>query len=201
MFSEDSRVEKERLRAILAARRAAQPPAVVSEKGAAAQRALLASAHWQKARQVVLYMAVRGEMPTDMLLDEAWGAGRRVLLPRCRRDEPGVMDFVPCAGRGDLSPGRFGIPEPSPRLLALDWDDPEFLPDVLATPGVAFDRRGFRLGHGGGYYDRALGRMASRRECLRAGLAFAWQVLDSLPAEPWDHPVDCLCTEEGVIWL
>lgn len=189
---------KQRLRTDMTIRRAAQSPALIREKGALAQRALLDCDAWQKSRQVALYMAVRGEMPTDMLLAEAWNAGRQVLLPRCRKGEIGAMEFVPCASLEDLETGSFGIPEPLPRLPALDWNHPDLIPDVLVAPGVAFDRRGFRLGYGAGYYDRALAR---QRERLSVGLAFAWQVLEALPAEPWDCPVTCLCTEEGIIWL
>ena len=69
---------------------------------------------------------------------------------------------------------------------------------------AAFDRAGNRLGFGGGYYDRflaAFGARGSGRRPLLVGLCYAFQVVDALPSQDWDRPVDCLCTEEGLVCL
>lgn len=195
--------DKRRIRQEMAARRAAQPVAQARQRGLAAQGALLDHALWREARQVALYMPIRGEVDTALLLREAWDAGRQVALPRCGADGPGQMDFVLCAGPEDVSPGRFGILEPVASLPPLAWEGEGsgvFAPDVLVVPGVAFDRQGRRLGYGGGYYDRALSRMG-RRGGWRVGLAYAWQVCARLPSDDWDCPVNCLCTEEGLVCL
>lgn len=192
--------EKRRIRAVMRQRREGQAPDLARERGAAAQAALMAERVWQEARQVALYVAFRGEAETDVLLHAAWAQGRQILLPRCRRDTPGIMDFVLCAGIEDLQPGHFGILEPRGDLPALDWGGSALAPDILIIPGVAFDRKGGRLGFGGGYYDRALAKPALRAS-VRVGLAFSWQVVDALPAEDWDFSVQCLCTEEGCTWL
>ena len=157
------------------------------------QRRLLADAVWRESPVVMLYCAVRGEVDTSLLLAEAWASGKRVLLPRCRPDERGVMDAVACSGPAALVRSGLGIPEPTGKAAP-----PELTREALiVTPGLAFDREGYRLGYGGGYYDRLLqtgGRIA-------VGLVFTEHLLDRVPREAWDRPVNALCTEESLLWI
>lgn len=203
---------RQALRRAMLARRAALPPDEAARLGHAAQDALLASPAWRNARQVLLYVAVRNEAATARLLDAAWADGKQVLLPRCvtpaspTADCDNEMCLAPCACAADLKPGRYGIAEPDPaRCPAIDMDAapgsaPNFAPDLAVIPGVAFDRRGNRLGHGAGYYDRFLAHPAMARTAL-VGLAYAFQIVPALPVAPWDRPVHALCTEEGLTWL
>ncbi|MGD9919313.1 MAG: 5-formyltetrahydrofolate cyclo-ligase [Paenirhodobacter sp.] len=75
----------------------------------------------------------------------------------------------------------------------------EVVPRVLIVPLVAFDRRGFRLGYGGGFYDRTLERLRARGPVTAIGFAFAAQELPEVPTEPTDQPLDLIVTEKGVI--
>ena len=68
--------------------------------------------------------------------------------------------------------------------------------ELLVVPGLAFDRQGYRLGRGGGYYDRFLAR---RVASTVVGLAFSWQIVPEVPRDPWDVPVGAIVTERGVI--
>lgn len=215
---------RQALRRAMLARRSALPPDEAARLGGAAQDALLASPAWRNARQVLLYVAVRNEAATARLLDAAWADGKQVLLPRCltpaaapagsgsaasgppAADCDNEMCLAPCACAADLKPGRYGIAEPDPaRCPAIDMDAapglaPPFAPDLAVIPGVAFDLRGNRLGHGAGYYDRFLAHPAMARTAL-VGLAYAFQIVPALPVAPWDRPVHALCTEEGLTWL
>lgn len=74
-----------------------------------------------------------------------------------------------------------------------------FEPEILIVPLLAFDRRGGRLGYGGGFYDRTLEGLRGRRPTLAIGFAFAGQQVDNLPLEPTDQPLDMIVTEAGVI--
>lgn len=89
-----------------------------------------------------------------------------------------------------MVPGAFGalIPEGGE---AVD-------PDVLIVPLLAFDRRGFRLGYGGGFYDRTLELLRGRKSILAIGFAFEAQVMDEVPIEPTDQPLDLIVTERDV---
>ncbi|WP_448586334.1 5-formyltetrahydrofolate cyclo-ligase [Thermaurantiacus sp.] len=86
-----------------------------------------------------------------------------------------------------LAPGFRGIPEPPA-------DAPEVEPDVVLVPLLLFDRRGNRLGQGGGHYDRTLRRLRERGGVLAIGLAWDMQEADALARAPWDEPLDLVAT-------
>ena len=78
--------------------------------------------------------------------------------------------------------------------------DPTFIePEIVIVPLLAFDRRGGRLGYGGGFYDRTLEQLRARRSTLAIGFAFAGQETDDLPVEATDQPLDLIVTEAGII--
>jgi len=163
-----------------------------------AQERLLQTSFWRASHRVALYVSVKGETGTEYLLAEAIRSGRELFLPRCRargkEGGPGVMDFIQCSRLDMLVPSAFGIPEPElsskSRILA---GEELFMPDTLiVVPALAFDSMGFRLGYGGGYYDRLL----ASSSCPSVGLAFDELLLDELPHETWDRPVRAVCTEE-----
>jgi 5-formyltetrahydrofolate cyclo-ligase len=185
-----------------------QPPDTALEKSRVVQERLMDSACWREARSVALYMPFRGETATDRILRDAWQRGCTVFLPRVLPNAPGHMEFVPCTGREQLCTGSFGLTEPLPGLPGFG---PGFAsrekggeacvsaPDVVVIPGVAFDRRGWRLGFGAGCYDRFFGASVFVGCCV--GLCFAFQIVDSLSADAWDWRVHALCTDEELLWI
>ncbi len=88
--------------------------------------------------------------------------------------------------------GRFAIPEPDAKAK-------ERRPDLILVPLLAFDRDGYRLGYGGGFYDRYLSEHRAKRTIRAIGLAYAGQALDQIPREPTDERLDAIVTEERVI--
>lgn len=201
--------DRESVRRALLRRRRAQSPERAAERSLAAQERLLASPCWREAARVALYAGAREEMATELLLREAWATGRQVWLPRVRSAADGLMDFVRCPGPESLRPGAFGLREPRPELPGVAPGDAAFQPQLFLLPGVAFDRRGGRMGHGGGFYDRFLGARARAREaagntardCPVVGFCFAFQIVEHLPRAAWDQPVDGLCTEGEFFWI
>lgn len=188
--------DKAALRAQLLARRRALPKVEASRLSALALDRLRDLAAWRQAAEVLLYMPVRGEVDVSPLLAELWERGARVLLPRCRPGAPGELDLACCACPEELAPGAYGILEPTPDACpALD----QCGPDLILVPAVGLDRRGARLGHGAGYYDRLLARPDLAR-AVAAAPAYAFQVLERLPADPWDRPVDVIVTENETLW-
>jgi 5-formyltetrahydrofolate cyclo-ligase len=134
------------------------------------------------------------------LRSQAGVEGKRVLLPRCIAGQRGELELVPCSDKAELAPGAYGIWEPVPSLPAIDADDPEQSPHLLLAPCLAVDSRGFRLGYGGGHYDRLLCRPALQAT-LCIALIHALQLVPALPAESWDMRLHGVCTEEGLLWL
>ena len=191
---------KRALRDRMLQQRGELPPEESFWRGATAQSHVLASSHWASARTVVLYMPIRGELETGLLLARAWAEGKRVLLPRCVAGRRGELDLVACDHAAELTPGSYGIPEPLSSLPAIDPEEPGQAPHLLLAPCLAVDRQGYRLGYGGGYYDRLLRRPALQTT-LCIALIYAMQCVASLPVEPWDVCLHGVCTEEGFLWV
>jgi 5-formyltetrahydrofolate cyclo-ligase len=159
---------KEELRKSLRQRRAA----LTADEVRAASEACCRHAAPLLQGVVALYSAVRGEIdPSHLHMDDA-------VFPRIEADGLTFRE-------GPLEPGRHDIPAPTGRVR---------VPDVIVVPGVAFDRRGHRLGYGRGYYDRALAACPTAR---RVGLCHAFQLVEALPEEAHDEPVDYLVTPDG----
>ncbi len=91
----------------------------------------------------------------------------------------------------EMAAGAFGAAIPA----TGDWMEPE----IVIVPLVAFDRKGGRLGYGGGFYDRTLERLRARRATMAIGFAYGAQEADDLPLEPTDQPLDLIVTEAGII--
>ena len=89
-----------------------------------------------------------------------------------------------------LVAGEFGAPIPAEGA----WVEPA----VLIVPMLAFDARGYRLGYGGGFYDRTLELLRAKRPTLAVGFAYAAQEVDEVPIDSFDQPLDAVVTEEGV---
>lgn len=152
---------------------------------------------WKKAATLMLYLPVNGEVNTWPLFDDCLDRKCRVLLPCCRKDEPGCMDFYSVGSNKQLIQGSYNIPEPD-RNQCTFMDDPKA--EIILVPGVGFDRQGHRIGYGGGYYDRFLADHPMD-DALVIGLAFACQIMDHLPHDPWDQRVDVIVTEDEMIWM
>lgn len=182
-------MDKAALRSAMRARRQALGQAALGEAEARAAAALLAHDAWKAARTVALHAAVRGELPTDVLLAAALAAGKRVALPR---QAPGGMELRLIGRRDEAVGGPRGIPEPpadAPRVA------PEEL-ELIVAPGLAFDRKGNRLGQGGGDYDRLLARLGA--EATSVGWCHDFQLVDAVPTEAHDRPVGWICAPSGL---
>jgi len=163
-----------------------------AEAGNRAQERFLREFPPRTGMAVALYCALAGEVPTDRIRHAYLTAGARLYYPRVT--EGRTLAFYPHREGDGWETGPYGIPEPSnpagaePRLSG--WD-------IVVVPGLAFDRRGNRLGRGFGYYDRFLAGLPE--SVPRVGLAWASQRIPEVPVDAWDEPVHALVTEEGVV--
>ncbi len=152
---------------------------------------------WAEAGEVLAYWPLGNEVDIRPLVEELWRRGSRVFLPRCRESEPGVMDLACVFEEGYLVAGQHGTMEPDRNQCPAV---PDASPDLILVPGVGFDSRGYRLGFGGGYYDRLLmGEGMSR--AVKIGPCYGFQYMDRLPVDSWDRPVDAVCTEKELKWF
>ncbi len=156
--------------------------------------ALVELPEYRQAETPVLYVDVRDEVRTQPLIAARLAADAPVIVPFCQDDELRLCRIDTLA---ELGLGAFGILEPvvslqqsaSRRIAPADAD-------LIVVPGVAFDRRGHRLGHGFGYYDRLLARVCDSASLV--ALAYDCQVFDNVPHDPHDVAVDIVVTETTV---
>ncbi len=190
LATQDRPARKDELRARMHARRARSGiDAAARErmrKSAQACARLEALPEFTRARCVLLFLPMRGEIDTEPLVARALAA-KRVLLPYVEGE---TLRAARIAGIGDTVIGPYGTREPA-RKEPVATDEI----DLVVVPGLAFDRARNRLGHGKGHYDRFLPRLRA----TRIGLAFADQIVDRIAHEAHDVPMDLVVTEEGVI--
>ena len=138
------------------------------------------------------YWPVRGEIDPLALLTFLHDTGHCCGLPvMVGREKPLV--FRQWHPDMEMTPGGFGIPVPPETM-------DEVTPDLLLVPFLAFDGEGYRLGYGGGYYDRTLAALrADNADLMAVGVAYGAQKTDKLPREATDQPLDLVVTENEII--
>ncbi|HEY6985116.1 MAG TPA: 5-formyltetrahydrofolate cyclo-ligase [Rhodanobacteraceae bacterium] len=142
------------------------------------------------------YWAVAGELPLAAVIGGLRGRGQVYHLPII--DEQRHLRFAPWWPGGAIEMNRFGIPEPKHALTRLMPD----AMDVVLVPLVGFDRLGYRLGFGGGYYDRTfafLRRLARPAKPLLVGIGYAVQEVEHIEPTEWDVKLDYVATERELL--
>lgn len=171
-----------------------------AERRTAAARitAVLGRLHFfSAARRVAVFAANDGEI--DPGPATRYHAAKQYYLPVIPADGRRRMGFAPVGPETTFRKNRYGIPEPAvparELVTALELD-------LVLAPLVAFDRKGGRLGMGGGYYDETFAFLASRESWHRpklVGVAFSFQEVPHIDRDPWDIPLSAVVTERGVV--
>ena len=144
---------------------------------------------FRRAATICCYVALPYEVQTWRMIEEMLAQGKRVVVPVMAPRTKRLSLSEVQEPRAELAPGPFGVWEPLPsKRRPVPLRDV----DLVLVPGVAFDRRGHRLGHGEGYFDRFLSRVP--KTVPTVGLAFRFQLLDRLPVAPHDHAVQTVLT-------
>lgn len=147
--------------------------------------------HWST---LFIYVNFRSELETLELIHLCLSKGKRVVVPLVDASAVSMIPLQIQDPEKDLVPGYYGIPEPDPQK-SLRVSAREI--DAAIIPGSVFDTHGGRLGYGGGYYDRFLVNDAPQAK--RVGFAFEMQVIENVPVQPHDQPLDILITEKRVV--
>ena len=142
--------------------------------------------------------AVQHENGTEKEIDVAefnqfvLDSGKRLYLPRCVKGTP-EMNFHLVSGMDELSRGSFSINEPS--ADAPIWNEQSGVSCAVIIPAMSYDRRGYRLGYGKGYYDRYL----SDKGAVKIGICYTDFIAEHIPNGRFDLAVDIIVTEKGII--
>lgn len=179
--------EKEAFRADVRSRIAALSPVYLADSDRGIFQNVLALPEFQAAPRVFLYISFGREPDTRTLIRQCVRLKKQLAAPVNLRD--GHMDFALLTQPlSELPTGAYGIPQPAD-------DAPRLLPgedDLIIVPGLCFDEAFYRLGRGGGYYDRFLAHCPA----FKAGLCRQALLLPALPHEAHDQRVDCIITEK-----
>lgn len=151
---------------------------------------------FEHAQTVMFYVDVRTEVRTRQALPKALETGKRIVVPWC--NPAGELELFLLTDMDELALGMYRILEPREELRHLSEKQvaPEEL-DLIMVPGVAFDRRGGRTGHGKGYYDKLLEH--ARPDCPLVALAFECQLFPEIPMQSHDVFMDRIITENAVL--
>jgi 5-formyltetrahydrofolate cyclo-ligase len=185
--------QKRALRATQASVARAVDRAEARRAGEAATRVLEADSRWRASARIGLFASARGEPDTRPLFEAALASGREVLLPRCHSRSR--MEFARVVAWDELRPGRYGLLEPTREVAAATWASG----DLVIVPGLAFDRRGGRLGRGAGHYDRSFGAAPEGAPWL-LGLGFRFQLVGEVPMEEHDRRLDGVLAGDELVW-
>jgi 5-formyltetrahydrofolate cyclo-ligase len=156
----------------------------IAKRSKTIQEFVIKSKEFETAKVVGTYYALGSEVTTELIIKRAKILGKKIALPRVEEDK---ITFYELSSMKSLIRSRFGILEPSPYEQMSDID-------ILIVPGIAFDKKGNRLGYGMGFYDRLL----SCKRTFSIGLAYSFQLLENLPHDKYDKRLDAIASEDGI---
>lgn len=183
---------KKNIRERIKSERAAIPETERRDSDKAICERFLSLASYRYANTLLLYAPIDGEIDVMPIARAALADGKKVAFPRCdSKDRTMVFRYI--SSEDDLAPSHFGIREPDDSANAYDPSSGELT--VCVIPALAFDREGYRVGYGGGYYDRFLNGFNGSK----VGLIYRKFLIDKAPRGRFDTAVDAMVTEKGVI--
>ncbi len=188
------RTRKNEIRAQYKAYRAALSAEEQSARDMRICQLFLSSITYRYAKVILMYAPLDGEIDVMPIAIQALADGKTVAFPRCRT-ESCTMEYHVVKSIDELGSGAYGIREPQDS--APVWHAAEALAEdhpVCLVPGLVFDRAGYRVGYGKGYYDRYLNTFPG----VRVGIVYADCVLGEIPRGRFDLAVDVLVTDKGV---
>ncbi|GAY75298.1 5-formyltetrahydrofolate cyclo-ligase [Sporolactobacillus inulinus] len=163
--------------------------AVFTEKCKQIRERLFDTAIWHDAQVIGITLSVGREVETMAIITRAWTENKRIVVPKCN-PKAHSMTFYGLDTFSQLESSFYGLMEPDPKKTQKQATDAI---DLLIVPGVVFNHEGYRIGYGGGYYDRFLEGFKG----ITASLLLEQQFNERLPVEPHDQQVGWLITERG----
>ena len=158
---------------------------------------------YRQAPVVYSYASFRSEVDTWKFNQQVLSDGKILALPKVLGKER--MEFYRIDSLDRLIEGYMGIREPGPECPLIDWNQTEYARGIIVVPGLAFDGEFYRLGYGGGYYDRYLSAYCSEqvksdnRFLISCGVAYDDQMVKMVPRERTDYPLDYIVTETKIL--
>src|SRR3989338_1251735 len=167
----------------------------IDEKSAAIREKLFSLNRFKDAKNIMFYVSFNNEVNTIEMIKELLKNKKEnkknIIVPYVEKNNP-ILQLSKLNSFDDLEPKTFGILEPkADKIRKLNIDDL----DLVIVPGIVFDKNGHRIGYGHGYYDGFLKKIRAKK----VGLAFELQLIEKIPEEGHDVPVDFVITEKRIV--
>ena len=190
MLSETLKLEKQKLRCDMREKRHNLSFAQIATWSKQIADHFCSWSIYNSCETIMFYLAMPDEAQTDLLIRDALKRGKKVCVPLLGKNY-GEMSATEITSLDDLIVGKYGLKMPKPEKVKFVLPG---LINMVVVPAVAFDRKGNRLGMGGGYYDRFLPKT---KKCVLLGLAWGCQLVDRISSEKHDVRMQYLLTENG----
>lgn len=149
---------------------------------------------FRKAETVMVYLNFKNEVDSLKMIEESFKAGKKVVIPYCVKE---TMEIIPAELNDiekEITKGKNGYLQTKKECVKpIPVEDI----DLVIVPGIAFDKRCYRLGFGAGYYDRFLRKLNFEKPTI--GVCYDFQIIHSIPTESHDVPLDFIITEERIL--
>ncbi|MFL0252338.1 5-formyltetrahydrofolate cyclo-ligase [Clostridium neuense] len=143
---------------------------------------IINSYQYKHSNNIFIFVSYSSEVDTHKVIEYSLKNGKRIFVPKVISKKLG-MEVIEIRGFSDLKRSKYGILEPCEN----NYIRPEEI-DVAFIPGLAFDKKGGRLGYGGGFYDRYLKLL--KKSTAKIGLCYSFQVIENVPMEEYDIRID-----------
>ncbi len=174
-------------------KRAAIPSEVRTVRDGKICRNILSCAAYRYADVILMFYPMKGEVDIFPIMEAALAAGKKVAFPRCNAEDHSMI-FYFVHSREDFEAGSYGIMEPKTTLPSFDLASVATENVLCLVPAIVYDRRGYRVGYGGGYYDRFFGKARP----ASIGVVYEEFILKNVPHGRYDITVDVVVSERGI---
>lgn len=181
-------LEKKDIRNQVLAKRLSISKEALTDKSEKICNSFLALSSYQNADLLYIYMDFKNEVITKQIIADAHQKGKKIAIPKVVKDQ--IVFYYLEPNHCELKEGHFGIREPE---IAKPVEDKK---GIMVVPGIAFDEKGYRVGYGKGYYDRYL---QEHEVAQKISLVLELQMVEQVPFDAYDIPVDLIVTEKRVI--
>lgn len=188
-FKKQRLEEKDKIRREILAKLRSQDMRERNRRSQQIKRGLFKDRSFQTAESIMFYVSKDYEVNTRDMIEEALELGKRVIVPVTKPHKKRLILSEITDSKRQFHKGPFGIDEPNTEYIKTV---PVKDIDMVVVPGIAFDKKGNRIGHGVGYFDRFLKSLPKKIPTV--GLAFKFQLIKRIKTLPWDVPVTKVIT-------
>lgn len=182
-------MEKSEVRSLLKQQRMELPQHDVEVFSKGIAKKIVSLEAFQEVRQIYCYLPILNEVDTEELIDMCYYMHKKVAVPKVVGDS---MEFYNLTAKSSLQMSKFHVLEP------VNGEKPdETVLGLMLVPGVAFDKRGYRIGYGKGYYDRYL---KNKDHLITVGMAYDFQVKDEICEGEYDVPLHTIVTQKSIYY-